>query len=199
MNNCGVLGLVILVTQAFAADVEVIAYWPKTGINLAALKPLSPQLRAILAYTAMRAGTGCPNFRAENDHTADDGQLHCDLTDALGLGYQCSPTHIGIVKQMFGKNLSALFHNDEAFKYAIEKNDLKWVCNATGDSASAQVNWRFLRLRTQGDRVMVDGVLVSINRNNQVGIYANRWKEYYEYKTFPDRVEVLKRIVTEFE
>ena len=197
MSLPGLLGLLFLASQGFAADVQVIGYGAKTGINLEGITPLSPQLRAILAYTAMRAaGAGCPVFRDENDHTADDGQLHCDLTDALGLGYQCSPTHTGIVKQWFGKNLGALFDNNASFKYAMENDDLKWVCEATGNTASAQTSWRFLRLRTHADRVTVDGVIVSINRNDKVGIYANSWNEYNEYKIHADSVEVLRRVST---
>src|SRR5207249_9263381 len=97
------LSFSVLSPLAFAADVQVIA--DGHPINLEGLKPLSSQISAILAYHAMRAGTGCPFVRDEGDHTADDGHLHCDLTDALGLGYQCSPAHTGIVKQWFGKNL----------------------------------------------------------------------------------------------
>lgn len=197
MNRCGLLGLLFLSCYTLAADLQVIAYGPKAPINLKGITPLSPQLRAILAYTAMRAaGSGCPVFRDERDHAADDGKLHCDLTDALGLGYQCSPTHTGIVKQWFRKSLGALFDHNAAFSYAIEKNDLKWVCEATGNTASAQSSWSFLRLRTKGDRVMVDGVMVSINRNDKLGIYTNRWKQYYEYRIHADRVEVLKRVGT---
>ena len=53
-----------------------------------------------------------------------------------------------------------------------------------------------MRLRTHADRVTVDGVIVSINRNDKVGIYANSWNEYNEYKIHADSVEVLRRVST---
>ena len=61
MSHRGLLGLLLLSHYALAADVQVIAYGLKARINLEGITPLTPKLRAILAYNAMRAGTGCPN------------------------------------------------------------------------------------------------------------------------------------------
>lgn len=180
----------VLSPLAFAADVQVIA--DDHPINLEGLKPLSSQLIAILAYHAMLAGTGCPAVRDDGDHATGDGHLHCDLTDALGLGYQCSSAHTGIVKQWFGKNLRALFDdNTPSFKYAMKKNDLQWICESTPDGASAHSTWVSLRVRTHADRVTVDGEISSINRNDKVGIYGILRKVHFVYKICADSVEVL--------
>lgn len=178
-------------SPAFAADAQVVSDW--SHVSLDGLAPLSPQMTAILAYYAMQAGTGCPIFREEGDHAADDGHLHCNLTDALGLGYQCSPEHTGAVKKWFGKNLYALFDNSRAVRYAMKQDDMQWLCESTGDEASAHAGWTSLRVRTYGTRVVVDGQISSINRNDKVGIYSTIINAHGVYEIFPDRVEVLSR------
>src|SRR5262245_27312122 len=57
-------------------------------INLKPLGELSPRMRAILAFYAMRANGGCPT--GGTDDLMSDKPLECPLTSALGLGPQCS-------------------------------------------------------------------------------------------------------------
>ncbi len=61
-------------------------------VNRSAIQKLSAPEKAILAYYAMRAGGDC-----KHQH----GTLHCLLTDALGLGHQCSKAHKHLVHQWF--------------------------------------------------------------------------------------------------
>jgi hypothetical protein len=183
--------LLVLSGVASAADVEVIGQ--DGDIHLDKLQPLSPQLTAILAYHAMVAGTGCPILVDKREADVDDGHLHCQLTDALGLGYQCSPTHTGVVKQWFGRNLDALFGHPASKTHAIKDDDLTWHCESTGDESSAHSEWISLRVRTKSNRVTVDGEISSRNRNDEVGMYEITSKIHVIYEIHPDWVEVISR------
>lgn len=178
------LAAFLIPSVSFAADVQV--YGSDGSITLDGLKPLSPQITAILAYHAMRAGTGCPLL-------GDGEHLHCNLTDALGLGYQCSPAHTGIVKQWFGKDLRVLFGDEPLSRSAIKNDALQWLCESTPDGASAHSSWTYLRVRTDGDQVTVDGTISSVNRNNKVGIYGTTSKVHAVFRVHADSIEVLAR------
>jgi len=107
----------------------------------------------------MLANTGCPALRDPGDHTADDGQRHCALTDALHLGFQCSPAQTDIVTQWFGTNLDKLLGGGVSAKYVLQDHDWTYFCQSAMDEAKYVQQWDSLILHVQGERVIVDGNL----------------------------------------
>jgi hypothetical protein len=115
----------------------------------------------------------------------DDGHLHCHPTDALSLGYQCSATHTGFVKPWIGRNLNALFDQPLSNRYTIKDLDINWFCESAGDESSARSEWTPLRVRTNSNRVTVDGEIDSRNRNDKVGLHAFTSKAHVSMRFTP--------------
>ncbi|HEV8580545.1 MAG TPA: hypothetical protein VGX68_15875 [Thermoanaerobaculia bacterium] len=125
-------------------------------VNLKPLEPLSPGMRAILAFYAMRANGGCP----PGDWSADGKtyEMHCPLTTALGLGFQCSPAHLDIVKTWFKDGIPPLeLDRDEAARI-VKIGDFASACNDTPDGATHQIIWSTIRVHSaKGGRVTIEG------------------------------------------
>jgi hypothetical protein len=115
----------------------------------------------------------------------DYGHLHCHSTDALSLGYQCSATHAGFVKPWFGRNLNALLDQPLSNRYTIKDVDIKWFCESADDKSSARSESTSLRVRTNSNRVTVDGEINSRNRNGKVGMYAFTSKAHVSVRFTP--------------
>ena len=177
--------------NAVAADIQVVK--DADLQDLTRLSPLSPSVKAILAYEAMLASTGCPRFRAPDNHVADDGKLHCALTDALGLGYQCSPAHTEIVTHWFGRNLKKLLGRGVDAEFVLKQQDWSYFCQTAADEASAQSTWVSLHLRIFADRVIIDGEISSRNRDSKRGIYAYAHKIHDVFRVHDDWVEIVSR------
>lgn len=65
--------------------------------NTRYLKEAPEPIKAILAYYAYQAGTGCEKSDSNNS-------VRCQLTTDLGLGDQCSNRHISMLNRWFAKD-----------------------------------------------------------------------------------------------
>lgn len=74
-------------------------------INESFLKIISNQEKAALGYVATLIGNECDWDGAVN---ADRSNLKCKILTALNLGYQCSDSHLGFLKQWFSKDKTIL-------------------------------------------------------------------------------------------
>jgi hypothetical protein len=125
-------------------------------VNLKPLEPLSPGMRAILAFYAMRANGGCP----PGEWTADfkTYEMRCPLTTALGLGVQCSPAHLDLVRTWFKDGIPPMELDRSEAARIVKTGDFESACNATPDGATHQIIWSTIRvLRGKAGRVTIEG------------------------------------------
>ncbi len=149
-------------------------------IDLQLLEPLTPQLRAILALYAFARGTNCE---------ADEGQpLRCDLTTALGLGAQCSPDQIGLIRHWFGDGIPAFGEVPRKVASRIQRYGLERWCYSAPTAASHQVSWDALQVDIAGDQVTVRARSSWINTTERAGDD----RTLTVFRVLGDRVEVVR-------
>jgi len=181
------VALAVLALAAAAAGAEETAprtftvFWLdenyKPKVNLKPLEPLTPQVRAVLALYAMRAGTGCPAGTWEGSTYV----MSCMLTTALGLGRQCSPEHIALVKTWFKDGIPPLNLSAQGIADA-RAGSLDKVCQNVPDTASYRTTLDVLRVRQDGNQLSVRAVISSTDGNSP------RFETVYAL--LPDRVVV---------
>jgi len=140
-------GEVEILTGADSSTVEV---------DLKPLEPLSPGMRALLAFYAMRANGGCP----PGEWTADGKtyEMRCPLTTALDLGFQCSPAQLDLVKTWFKDAIPPLELDRAEAARIVKSGDFASACNATPYTATHQIIWSTIRvLRGKEGRVTIEG------------------------------------------
>ena len=114
-----------------------------TGYIATAAEPV----KAVIALVSSFAGTECD---WENDEpNSEYSNLSCRLTAALGLGYQCSPTHKDFIKKWFD--------GDPAVMELIEN------CYAVPNSATIQSVLEKLTITVDGNRVIADYRILALN------------------------------------
>ena len=74
-------------------------------INESFCKSISNQEKAALGYVATFIGNECDWDGAVNEERSN---LKCKILTALNLGYQCSDSHLGFLKQWFSKDKTIL-------------------------------------------------------------------------------------------
>jgi hypothetical protein len=154
-------------------------------INLKPLEPLSPAMRAILAFYAMRANSGCP----PGEWSGDRYRMQCPLTTALGLGDQCSDEHIALVRKWFKDGIPPV-NLDKAEAVRIGKSGkFEDACNATPYTATHQTNWLTLRV----ERKKPDLMTVEASGAGTSGPEADSgfFTDVTTYRILPDRVKVV--------
>ena len=171
-------GEVEILTGADSSTVEV---------NLKPLEPLSPGMRAILAFYAMRANGGCP----PGEWTADGKtyEMRCPLTTALGLGFQCSPAQLDLVKTWFKDGIPPLELDRAEAARIVKTGDFASACNATPDGATHQVIWSTIRvLPGKKGSVTIEG---SGDWTSGPEGDSGSFHNVATYRILPDRVVVV--------
>jgi hypothetical protein len=156
-------------------------------IDLKPLEPLSPALRALLAFYAMRANGGCP----PGDWSADGKiyEMSCPLTTALGLGFQCSEAQISLVRTWFKDGAPPLLIDLKTATRIGRSVDFASTCAATPYTATHQTIWSSIRVLSGKDGV------VTIEGEGEwtagPGADSGSFKNTGTYQLLPDRVRVL--------
>jgi hypothetical protein len=153
------------------------AYEP--NVNLKPLEPLTPQVKAVLALYALRAGTGCPVGEWEGKTYI----MSCTLTSALGLGRQCSPDHLDIVRRWFKDGIPPLNLSPGGLAHA-KAGKLDMICENVPDTATHRTILEVLRTERAGDILTVHAVITSSG--------GTSWKYDTTYRLAPDRVTVVE-------
>ena len=126
-------------------------------VELQKLAPVGEGLRAILAMYAIQVGSDCEG-RAE--------ELHCELTAALGVGPQCSTAHYALIRTWFRKSIPPMSGaRPEAYRNVQAPGSLEEICYQAPDTASIQENWDRVRVRQEGDLVVIDALGHTLNRD----------------------------------
>jgi hypothetical protein len=161
----------------------VVYYIDKTSRPVARLDRLSTMsdgLKAILAMYALQAGAGC-----ETHDSA--GNLQCTLTSALGLGSQCSESHVALVRQWFKDEIPKISgHRDSAFQQTQEPGVLESMCYTAPFTATFQHTWQIIRVTQRDNRIVVDAMASWLARDN-----GGRVRYHSEYELGPTFVKVV--------
>jgi hypothetical protein len=176
-----------LAHPAAAGEVQILysADAMTTAVNLKPLEPLSPALRAVLAFYAMRANGGCPSGKPGGPKDS----LQCPFTTALGLGEQCSAAQIALVKKYFKGGIPPLNLTREQAAEINRSGDLRRACNATSYNATHQSVWLEIRLQAMDRervRILSRG---SWTAGPEAG--GGTFNDMTVYRLLPDRVEVV--------
>lgn len=158
------------------------AYEPR--VNLKPLEPLTPQIKAVLALYAMRAGTGCPVGEWEGKTYV----MSCTLTSALGLGRQCSSEHLALIRQWFKDGIPPLHLSPQGKDYA-NAGQLDMICENVPDTASHRSILEVLRVERAGEALSVHAIITSSE--------GTSWKYSTTYRLLPDRVTVADHTETQ--
>jgi hypothetical protein len=126
--SANIIAQSIIEKEGFYPLIEKAETIPGT-INWASINKLSEPLRAIAAYYAAMQGSGCLGDT-------------CGLTSALGLGWQGSSAHQGIIEQWF--------KGDKTAKELLAQN-----CYLPPNTSSSFSDYVFLELIQKGNEVQV--------------------------------------------
>jgi len=192
----GVLVLALVVVPPLAAapapkgEVEVLSGTDSStvDVDLAPLQPMSEGLRAILAFYALRANGGCPPGTWSDDFKTYS--MQCPLPTALGLGDQCSPRHLALVKSWFKDAVPPLRLSKKTAAEVVKTGKFASICNATPDGATHQTIWSSIRVRRDGDSlvtVSADGAWT-----NGPGADDGFFQTVATYRIHADRIEVVR-------
>lgn len=175
----GKSGAVTILSGGDSVDVDV---------DLQPLGPLSPALRAILAYYAMRGTGGCPPGTWSADGKVYD--MRCPFTTALGLGRQCSEEQFALVRAWFKDGLPRLGLSRTDAERAGKGGDFTWICQDTPYTATHQVIWENLGVSTDAKGL----VTVTAKGSWLCGVDCGGGDFTYvtTYRILPDRVQVVR-------
>jgi len=119
-------------------------------INQAYCKTISDPEKAALGFVATFIGSECS---WDGNYTENRSNLKCEILTALNLGYQCSDSHLGFLKQWF-KNDSTAMKELEA-------------CPTTPNTATIQESFNEIILTTKGNEISVFFKASGINLREQ--------------------------------
>lgn len=183
------LGLLLLplARPLLAVEVQILssADSMSTAVYLKPLEPLSPGMRAILAFYAMRANGGCPPGKQVGKRYS----VQCPFTTALGLGDQCSDEQIALVRKWFKDGIPALNLSRQAAAEINRSGDLRQACSAAPFTATHQSVWLEIRVQTMNQervRILGRGSWTS-GPDGDGGTFT----DITVFRLLPDRVEVV--------
>jgi hypothetical protein len=128
--------------------------------------------RAALGFVATLGGSDCNYDKSDN---ADLSNLRCKLNDALGLGYQCSETHLGFLRTWFKNDQAAL-------------DDLE-DCNDVPTTATHQNILENIALTTKGNLIVISYKAIGVEGTD----HFVEWAESITFRHYPDNLKIVKR------
>lgn len=109
-------------------------------LNTQYLNQITPQEKAALGYVATFVGNEC---WWSSDTSVEKQGLDCKIISALGLGYQCSETHLGYLRKWFANDTTTLSTLDNS------------NCPLLPNTANTQDTFHQINIHTQGDSITV--------------------------------------------
>ncbi len=122
----------------------------KFNVNEQYCETAPPSVKAALGFVSTIMGTDCQWDGEANDSLTN---LKCKLTSALGLGYQCSDTHLNFLRQWF--------RNDK-----IHLNKLN-SCYSVPYTASSQNIISAMKLEIKNDSIIISFSASGINMRTE--------------------------------
>jgi hypothetical protein len=147
-------------------------------INIKVIKKIRESERAAIAYVALHDSRDCD---WDGEPNANHTNLSCSIITALGLGYQCSDSHIQLLKHWFRDDSTILqevkycpmtpstshqIHGiDKVILTRMRNNYFGIVYEASGANIRSESSWSFsesIVFKTEGDKLTI----VSRKRSN---------------------------------
>jgi len=148
-------------------------------INQEYIKTMTDAEKAAIGYVATFIGNECWWNGEANDNRSN---LDCKIITALGLGYQCSDTHLGFLRKWFS--------NDKKVLSELEKGN----CPTTPDTATIQDTFNEIELTIKNDTIIVYYEVCGMNMREQ-----NSWEwsesDYFLFKD--NKLKLLKKGMSE--
>lgn len=143
-------------------------------------------VHAILALYALENGAGC---KGKNQQ----GLVHCALTTSLGLGANCSPEHIDLVRAWFETTPNLTSRWSERWDKQTQQVDaLETLCYRQPDTASWHNIWEVIQVSASSEIIGVEAVQAWGSQNGHGRV---RYKN--SYKISGHRVKEISAEVTE--
>jgi len=142
-------------------------------LNEQYFKNISPPERAAIGYIATFVGSDCD---WDGNPNADRSNLDCKVLKAMGLGYQCSETHLTFLRHWLRADSSLLKELDE--------------CPIIPLNAWEQNTFFDLHVRTNVDTICITYEADSANFKKKIFYH---WTEDLTFKIAGDNIHLLSR------
>lgn len=146
-------------------------------INEEYCKMIPPQCKAAIGYVATFVGNEC---WWDGEGKSDRSNLKCKILTALNLGYQCSETHLGYLRQWFKGDTKSL--------ETLKTED----CPTVPYTSTIQDTFDELTLIVKGNRILISFIATASNVREQS---SSSWmeKDYFEYTQ--DHIQLINKEV----
>jgi hypothetical protein len=161
---CIVVLLLMIYTEGSAQKTYTIISKKGSMVNRAAIKQLTPSLRALAAYYSAVGGTKCK-------------ELSCELTTALGLGSQGSEEQKELIQKYFP--------DDKVAQMICGQN-----CYLPPENSLSYSDFEYLSFTVNGENVLVNYRLIVYNRGATKTIDGPDMYTY-DHQVFKDKKRVL--------
>ena len=142
-------------------------------INEELCETLTDQERAALGYVATFIGNECD---WDGDTKEDRSNLKCKILSALKLGYQCSDTHLGFLRQWF--------KNDKKSLKELEN------CSEIPSTATIQDSFDEINLKVKGNEITISFKATGVNVREEE---SWNWEETDYFIFGNDNIQLIKK------
>lgn len=142
-------------------------------INEAYCKNITDPEKAALAYVATFVGNECS---WDGQATPERTNLKCKILSALGLGYQCSNTHLDFLRYWFSKDNTVLPELQN--------------CPTTPDGATIQDSFENISIMTKGNNIDITYTVQAINVREGK---SRTWTETDQFRFNTDHIQLIKK------
>ncbi|WP_417613291.1 hypothetical protein [Owenweeksia hongkongensis] len=144
-------------------------------LNVDYIKAMTNQEKAALGYVSTFIGNECWwDGEANNDRS----NLDCKIITALGLGYQCSESHLGFLRKWFSTDKEVLSELEDS------------NCPTTPYTATIQDTFSKIVISTKGDSISVYYEASAVNMREQE---SWEWTETVHFIATTDNLKLIKK------
>ncbi len=142
-------------------------------VNRRYLDQAPDQVKAAIGFVGTFIGSECDWDGQANDSMTD---LSCKLIKALGWGYQCSSTHLGILRRWLRNETELLKELDD--------------CPVIPYTASRQTTFDTMSVETNGDTITVRFKASGINMPMEK---SWQWHGIYQFRSSGDELRLVRK------
>ncbi len=141
-------------------------------IDTAYCRSITGPEKAALAYVATFVGNEC---WWDGNAARDRSNLKCKILTALDLGYQCSDTHFGYLRQWFRDDAKAMLKLED--------------CPTTPFTATIQETFDSINISVSGDVIIVEFSVTGFNLREDLDWHR---KEEITFRSYADKLIIEK-------
>lgn len=148
-------------------------------LSEAYLAKMTKPEKAAIGYVSTFIGNECWwDGQSRNDRS----NLDCKIITALGLGYQCSETHLGFLRNWFSTDKQVLSE--------LGKSN----CPTTPYTATTQGTFDKIVVKTKGDSISVYYQAIAVNFREQE---SWEWSETAYFSATTEKIKLIKKKASE--